>query len=85
MKLPVTDEDGRFWDPEGAAFHAVCVQGGFSTPKREAARMLLDGGVSEQRALAWMTAQHLTLDDLQWDPGALAGYRLAGPETGGRP
>jgi hypothetical protein len=72
--LPLQDEHG-FRGPDQAAFHAVVVQDGFSTPKREAARMLLDGGTGEQRALAWMTEQGLTLDDLEWDPGQLTEYR----------
>jgi hypothetical protein len=83
VKLPLTDEEGRFYGPEEAAFHACMVQGGFSTPQREAARMLLAGGVSEQRALSWMTAQHLTEDGLEWDPGQLDRYR-ARKGTGGK-
>lgn len=59
------DEDGRFHDPEKAAAHAIAVQGGFSTPLIEAARMIADGGVSEQRARAWMQANGLTDADLQ--------------------
>jgi hypothetical protein len=74
MKLPLHDEHG-FLGPVEAAFHACFEQGGFSTPEREAARMLLDGGTGEQRALAWMTKQGLALDDLAWDPGQLAHYR----------
>jgi hypothetical protein len=82
MKLPLTDEHG-FLGPEEAAFHAMFDQGGFSTPKREAARMLLDGGVGADRARAWMDEQGLALEDLEWDPGQLAGYRLAGPRGNG--
>jgi hypothetical protein len=74
MKMPLTDEHG-FHGPEEAAFHACFVQEGFSTPKREAARMLLDGGVAADRARAWMTDKGLGLDDLEWDPGMLTEYR----------
>jgi hypothetical protein len=80
MKLPLTDEHG-FIGPEEAAFHAMFEQGGFSTPKREAARMLLDGGVGEQRALAWMTDKGLGLEDLEWDSGQLEVYRTRGPRA----
>jgi hypothetical protein len=76
MKLPLTDDQGYFRGPEEAAFHACVVQHGFSTPRREAARMLLDGGIHAQRARDWMTAQNLAEEDLEWDPGQLAGYRL---------
>jgi hypothetical protein len=75
MKLPLTDDDGRFYGPEEAAFHACFIQDGFSTPRREAARMLLDGGASEQRARGWMTAQGLAEEGLEWDPGMLGRYR----------
>ena len=74
MKLPLEDEQG-FLGPEEAAFHAMFVQGGFSTPKREAARMLLDGGAGADRAEAWMAEKDLTLADLEWDPGMLNEYR----------
>lgn len=37
------DEAGRFKTPELAALHAVVIQGGFSTPRIEAERMLRDG------------------------------------------
>jgi hypothetical protein len=80
MKFPLTDEHG-FRGPEEAAFHACFVQDGFSTPEREAARMLLDGGIAEQRARAWMTGRNLADEDLQWDPGQLAYYQSR-QETG---
>lgn len=64
-----TDEDGYFADPEKAAMHAVVVQHGFSTPEREAARMILDGGIHAERARAWMVRKGLTMDDLEWDHG----------------
>lgn|GEM_PF-1990625 len=37
-----TDADGYFYGPEAAAAHAIHVQGGYSTPAREARRMLAD-------------------------------------------
>jgi hypothetical protein len=76
MHIPLTDDDGLFWGPEEAAFHACFVQGGFSTPEREAARMLLDGGTAEDRAWAWMADpdRNLTLAGLEWDPGMLEHY-----------
>ena len=37
-----------------AAAHAVMVQGGYSTPPIEAYRMIRDGGVAAERALAWL-------------------------------
>jgi hypothetical protein len=80
VKLPLEDEHG-FHGPEEAAFHAVCVQGGFSTPEREAARMLLDGGVAEQRARAWMEEKNLADGDLEWDPGRLAEYQSRTGDT----
>lgn len=58
------DPEG-FHDPEKAAAHAIIVQGGFSTPLREAARMIKDGGVHEQRARAWMRAKGHTDADLE--------------------
>jgi hypothetical protein len=58
------DESG-FHDPEKAARHAVIIQGGFSTPLREAARMIRDGGIHEERARAWMAAHEYTEDDLE--------------------
>jgi hypothetical protein len=58
------DEQG-FHDPQKAAEHAVVVQLGFSTPLREAARMIADGGVHEQRARAWMAAKGYTEEDLE--------------------
>jgi hypothetical protein len=78
--LPLQDEHG-FRGPAQAAFHAMFEQGGFSTPKREAARMLLDGGVGADRALAWMTAEGLTEEDLEWDPGQLEHYRARGARS----
>jgi hypothetical protein len=48
-----SDEHG-FLDPEMAAEHAIHVQRGFSTPPIEAYRMVRDGGVGRDRALAWM-------------------------------
>lgn len=52
MKAPWGDEHG-FFNPELAATHAVVVQGGFSDPDTEAKRMILDGGVSAERARKW--------------------------------
>lgn len=80
--LPLTDEKG-FRGPEQAAFHAQYVQGGYTTATRETARMLLDGGEGEKRALAWMVEKGLELTDLEWDSGMLAEY-LARHEAGGR-
>lgn len=54
--LPLQDELG-FRGPEQAAFHAVCIQGGYSTPVREAYRMLHDGDVSRERAVRWLIAK----------------------------
>jgi hypothetical protein len=56
------DESG-FHDPDKAAQHAVIIQGGFSTPRREAARMIKDGGVHEERARTWMTKYGFTEKD----------------------
>lgn len=58
------DREG-FRDPDKAAQHAFIVQGGFSTPLREAARMIADGGVHEQRARAWMAEKGYTEADLE--------------------
>ena len=47
--------DGKgFLGPEEAAAHAQMVQGGYSTPPIEAYRMIRDGGVGAERALAWL-------------------------------
>jgi hypothetical protein len=58
------DEQG-FRDPDKAAQHAVIIQGGYSTPLREAARMIKDGGVGAERARAWMDANGYTDKDLE--------------------
>jgi|HubBroStandDraft_5_1064220.scaffolds.fasta_scaffold1625726_2 hypothetical protein len=58
------DEKG-FHDPDKAAQHAVIVQGGFSTPLREAGRMLKDGGVHAERARAWLAANNYTEQDVE--------------------
>jgi hypothetical protein len=58
------DEQG-FRDPEKAAAHAVIVQGGWSSPLREAARMIKDGGVHEERARTWLAANGYTENDLE--------------------
>jgi hypothetical protein len=50
---PFCDEHG-FLNPVMAAAHAIMVQGGDSTPPVEAYRMLRDGAVGAERALAWM-------------------------------
>lgn len=47
-------DDHGFVSPEMAAAHAIAVQGGFTTPPIEAYRMVRDGGVAAERALAWM-------------------------------
>lgn len=51
------DDDGYFLGPEEAAAHAILVQGGFTTPEIEAERMIRDGGVSADRARAWLAEQ----------------------------
>ena len=58
------DREG-FLDPAKAAQHAVMIQGGFSTPLREAARMIGEGGVHERRARTWMAAMGYTEADLE--------------------
>lgn len=50
---PFCDEHG-FRDPVLAAAHALMVQSGFTTPPIEAYRMIRDGGVAAERALAWL-------------------------------
>lgn len=59
---PFGDEHG-FRDPEAAAAHAVLVQGGYSTPPREAYRMLRDGGTGAERARTWLLAHGLDPED----------------------
>lgn len=57
------DADGRFRSPEAAAAHAVHIQGGFSTPAREARRMLKDGSEqTAQMARDWLTLHGLSPD-----------------------
>jgi hypothetical protein len=46
--------DGTFKSPEMAAAHACLVQGGYSTPVREARRMVKDGGPAGDRARRWL-------------------------------
>lgn len=43
-------------DPEGAAFHAIVVQGGFSTPAIEAYRILTDA-ISRLRGVGELDAE----------------------------
>jgi hypothetical protein len=54
-----------FRDPEKAAQHTVMIQGGYSTPLREAARMIADGDVSEVRARRWMEEKGYTEANLE--------------------
>lgn len=58
------DEMG-FYDPDKAAAHAIIIQHGYSTPLREAARMIKDGGISAERARAWMVANGYCEGDLE--------------------
>lgn len=53
------DEDGYFKSPELAAMHAITVQGGYSTPAREARRMLRDGGKGAEMAREWLSERGL--------------------------
>jgi len=55
------DADGHYHSPVTAAMHAVEVQGGFTTPEREAYRMLADGGIGADRARTWLTENDLPL------------------------
>lgn len=54
-----------FHDPKRAAEHAVMIQGCYSTPLREAGRMIKDGGVSAERARAWLAAHGYTENDVE--------------------
>ena len=54
-----------FHDPEKAAQHAIMIQNGFSTPLREAGRMIKDGGVGAERARAWLAANGHTEEDAE--------------------
>lgn len=58
LGAPFADEHG-FLNPVLAAAHACLVQGGFSTPPREAHRMIRDGGVGAERATRWLLAHGL--------------------------
>jgi hypothetical protein len=63
----VTDAEGYFRSPEAAAAHAIGVQGGFSTPAREARRMFADAlrnDDAERATMArdWLASRGLTLD-----------------------
>lgn len=74
------DADGIFYSPEAVAQHAIVAQHGHSTPEREAARMIADGGESERRAREWMGRYGLTVADLPADEvGRWPAERL-GPE-----
>lgn len=70
------DEAG-FRDPEKAAMHAVIIQGGYTTPVREAYRMIKDGGVHRDRAVAWLAASG-------YDPQAPEDEALAAEAGRGR-
>jgi len=66
------DSEGRFLSPELAAIHAVTVQGGFSTPAREARRMLRDPAHADM-GREWLTSRGLPLDgDAEPEPGSPA-------------
>lgn len=54
-----------FLDPDKAAQHACIVQGGFSTPLREAGRMIADGGAGADRARAWLADKGCTEADTE--------------------
>lgn len=58
------DEQG-FLDPYKAAQHAIVIQEGFSTPLREAGRMIRDGGIHAERARAWLTVHGYTEADVE--------------------
>jgi hypothetical protein len=62
------DEDGYFRSPELAAMHAIVIQGGFSTPAREARRMLRDGGKGAEMAREWLSERGLTADGEEEPP-----------------
>jgi len=64
------DEHGNFKSPELAALHAITVQHGYSTPAREARRMIRDGGRMAVMARAWLDERGLSLDgEEEPDPG----------------
>jgi hypothetical protein len=54
-----------FHDPKKAAEHAIMIQCGYSTPLREAGRMIKDGGVSAERARAWLAVNGYTENDVE--------------------
>lgn len=58
------DPDGYFWSPPAAAAHAIMVQGGFTTARREAARMIRAGGRSAETAREWLAWQELDEEQL---------------------
>jgi hypothetical protein len=69
------DAKRRSLSPELAALHAVTVQGGFSTPAREARRMLRDAqragdGEYEARVAAWLDERGLSHDGDEEAPDA---------------
>lgn len=57
-----TDEHGYFLSPEHAATHATVVQGGFTTPAREARRMVKDGGRGAEIGREWLLSRGLPID-----------------------
>lgn len=64
------DEHG-FLGPVEAAMHAIMIRSEFSSPLQEARKMLRDGGLSAQRAAAWLTAKGRDPDE-EWRKGAEA-------------
>lgn len=72
------DEHG-FLGPEAAAAHVYLVQGGFSTPPIEAYRMIRDGGVHAERALAWLS--EVGLDAADPHEGKQTPWPLSAPEA----
>jgi hypothetical protein len=56
------DDEGYFRSPELAAMHAIVIQGGYSTPAREARRMIRDGGKGAIMAREWLADRGLAVD-----------------------
>ena len=78
------DADGLFLGPVEAATHAIVAQGGFTDPWIEAERMLKAGGVSAERATAWLAENPgpINCPMCGWKGVVNVAHRCAGGVTG---
>jgi hypothetical protein len=79
----LTDDQGRFHDPDCAASHAFFVEGRTAVSvAAEAARMIRAGGITAARARAWLRRRGLAESELGTATGR-ARVDVAAAETVG--